>query len=590
MNLPRPLAIPLLALALASCSGRDVPEQDASSLDPAAVDAYNQAIGEHETGLRDQALSSLNKAISIEPKFIAARWNRGLALDEMGRLEEAMIDFTVIIDAGKEQLVQALRARATCLHRLNRADEAVRDYTRAIEMGDARPGDYLNRGLAHRIRRDFDAAEADFRKAREKGHPRAAEELEITQTARELERMRVETDKSYVKSVASLCSGDLRQGQVLLTEGQWEKAFQRFDFALTLLLGNGADKQVRKHGELIDLAADGYFGRASARLGLGQRKEATEDFKAGLSWRQGSGTPAWNTAVRTLFESQVKRSAGLGREKKHSEGVAVLDAAIDLWKAGGELLEGNAELKVTGSRLYTERGRQRVFLRDYRAAVADLTEALRLDAGNLIARANRGIAHYYLGSAKESLADMDKVLAASPNWAWALQFRGLARSWSGDYEGAQADYESALSADGDWQSSSEARTGNLLAGILYQRGDAGGAEVEVLMAESAPGANAATRAQGLTILAWCSYSRGDHKQALVLFDKATATEPETAEIAAGRALSRLKLGDREAAGKDFERALKANPGLAKSEPVPRRTDGRPYLAKELEDLRPLLGK
>ena len=82
---------------------------------------------------------------------------------------------------------------------------------------------------------------------------------------------------------------------------------------------------------------------------------------------------------------------------------------------------------------------------DYDRAIADYTEAIRLDPNNDIAYNKRGYAHYNKGDYDKAIADFTQAIKLKPNNAYYLYTRGYAAHYNkGDYDRAIADFEAAL--------------------------------------------------------------------------------------------------------------------------------------------------
>jgi tetratricopeptide (TPR) repeat protein len=82
--------------------------------------------------------------------------------------------------------------------------------------------------------------------------------------------------------------------------------------------------------------------------------------------------------------------------------------------------------------------------KDFRGAIADYTEAIRLNPNYAEAYNDRGAARYDLGDKQGAIADYNTAIKINPNYAYAYNNRGTARSDLGDKQGAIADYTSAI--------------------------------------------------------------------------------------------------------------------------------------------------
>jgi tetratricopeptide (TPR) repeat protein len=151
-------------------SGQPITKGVVSATDPpkAAVDLYNKALESVKDGKREKAVEQLKGALAIHPTFVAAlnglgvqylklgnyqaafealssalkitpdsfilRLNCGIALLQLNRAAEAETEFAAAL-LKNEASGSAHIYRARALINMNRLDEALKDLTRAIEIG-----------------------------------------------------------------------------------------------------------------------------------------------------------------------------------------------------------------------------------------------------------------------------------------------------------------------------------------------------------------------------------------------------------------------------------------------------------------------
>ncbi len=90
------------------------------------------------------------------------------------------------------------------------------------------------------------------------------------------------------------------------------------------------------------------------------------------------------------------------------------------------------------------KGVNKIFRKDYKGAIYDLTEAIRRDSDFLQAYENRGVAKYYLDDNKGAIDDYNKALVINPYDYNTFGRRGWAKFKLNDYEGAMADFTMAI--------------------------------------------------------------------------------------------------------------------------------------------------
>lgn len=91
-------------------------------------------------------------------------------------------------------------------------------------------------------------------------------------------------------------------------------------------------------------------------------------------------------------------------------------------------------------------GRGRISLRhaDWRRAIADFDEAIRLNPNRASLYRDRGLAHRHDGALGLAIADFDEAIALDPKHAAAYRERGLALAADGDLDRAILSYTTAM--------------------------------------------------------------------------------------------------------------------------------------------------
>jgi tetratricopeptide (TPR) repeat protein len=93
---------------------------------------------------------------------------------------------------------------------------------------------------------------------------------------------------------------------------------------------------------------------------------------------------------------------------------------------------------------YAGRGRAKLVVQDVDGAITDYSEALNLAPGNASYHTARGHAHFVRGESTAAIADFTEALQLNPNSPSTLNRRGLAYRRSGNFERAIEDYSAAL--------------------------------------------------------------------------------------------------------------------------------------------------
>ncbi|MBO1349641.1 MAG: tetratricopeptide repeat protein [Hormoscilla sp. GUM202] len=236
----------------------------------------------------------------------------------------------------------------------------------------------------------------------------------------------------------------------------------------------------------------------------------------------------------SFYQAWRQRGEALYFLKQYPEALASVDKAIAiepkdsiLYFLQGEILiqlELYAEAVEAYSQVikikpypfaYFQRGYARGKLGDYKGAIADYSQALKIIPDDAKAYGNRGISRHKLGDYKGAIADYNRAIKINPNDANAYYSRGVARDELRDHKGAIADYNIAIKINPD-----DAET-------YYKRGNA-------------------------------SYKLGEYQEAIADFNRAIKIKPDYAEVYVNRGTARRELGDKQGAIADFSKAIEIN--------------------------------
>ncbi|MBD2771954.1 tetratricopeptide repeat protein [Iningainema tapete] len=92
---------------------------------------------------------------------------------------------------------------------------------------------------------------------------------------------------------------------------------------------------------------------------------------------------------------------------------------------------------------YLERGLKRIDEEDYKGAIEDFNQVLKIEPNNAYAYVGRGLANFALEQYQAAKKDFDKALEITPNIAYAHYFRGITNYVLKDKPGAIADLRKA---------------------------------------------------------------------------------------------------------------------------------------------------
>jgi tetratricopeptide (TPR) repeat protein len=98
-------------------------------------------------------------------------------------------------------------------------------------------------------------------------------------------------------------------------------------------------------------------------------------------------------------------------------------------------------LEAKNPEYYIRRGLVRYYLNDLRGAMSDYDVSVSMNDNNLVARFNRGLLRAQVGDDNNAIKDFDAVLQQDPDNYQALYNRGLLKNQTGDYKGSLADLD-----------------------------------------------------------------------------------------------------------------------------------------------------
>ncbi|MBW4615169.1 MAG: tetratricopeptide repeat protein [Desmonostoc vinosum HA7617-LM4] len=170
---------------------------------------------------------------------------------------------------------------------------------------------------------------------------------------------------------------------------------------------------------------------------------------------------------------------------------------------------------------YNNRGVARSALGDKQGAITDFNQALKINPNYTYAYIGRGNVRDDLGEKQQAIADYTQALKLNPNFVYAHYNRGITRSALGDKQGAIADFTTAIKIDPNFANAYNNR------GVVRN-------ELQ------------------------------DPQQAIADFNQALKINPNFAQAYYNRGVARSALGDKQAAIADYTQAIKLNPNDAQA--------------------------
>ena len=121
--------------------------------------------------------------------------------------------------------------------------------------------------------------------------------------------------------------------------------------------------------------------------------------------------------VSVQAEDDVKRAREEGRRGDWKEAVKYYDKVIATRSKSDKALKGSGGAAVGPTPLYMlygERGTAHTYTRDFKAALADYCEALKLQPNNIHFMDCRGLVYYQMDEYEKALKDFTKALSLNP--------------------------------------------------------------------------------------------------------------------------------------------------------------------------------
>ena len=442
---------------------------EALRLDPSMAAAYNNRGNIHsENDHHDAAMDDYGTALRLRPGFGEAHFNRGLArfrierygpaiedLDEAIRLMPAYADAYFVrglaevhyerdasavayFDSAislRPDFLSALFQRGEARVRLNQLATAIRDFTQVIQHRADFVSAYVSRGVARAMNGEYGPAFDDL-------------DLAI--------RLR----RNEPEGAASATAEDGYEW----TRGDGVDLAAAFYFLAFLKSDRGEpDEAVVDYSEAIHLRTDfaeAYYGRGIVRYTLKRYAEAVSDFDEVMRLR-----PQWNDVY--YYRGLANLDRGLGDEDRERYAAALNDLTSAIEKRLDGATDGSdvqmRARRPTLADMYYARGLVWDVQGEYRRAIDEYDEAVRLSPKYTDALLKRGRARVLLGDAEKGIEDYDEAIRLRPEAADAHLQRGMAKVALGQLENARVDLARAVAlADETGNEGVAAEAGELL--------------------------------------------------------------------------------------------------------------------------------
>ncbi|MCC3413410.1 MULTISPECIES: tetratricopeptide repeat protein [unclassified Microcoleus] len=111
-----------------------------------------------------KAIASYDKALEIKPDYHEAWYNRGSALDDLGRLEDAIASYDKALEI-KPDYHEAWNNRGIALRNLGRLEDAIASYDKALEFKPDDTSAFYNKACCYALHSQIDQAIQNLQQA-----------------------------------------------------------------------------------------------------------------------------------------------------------------------------------------------------------------------------------------------------------------------------------------------------------------------------------------------------------------------------------------------------------------------------------------
>ena len=136
----------------------------AKTPEPPAVAYYNRALAFQKEGRLDEAIADFNRVITLSPFDAKAHYERGRIYDDKGELAKSAADYDKALELLPTYL-DALTSRGVLFGKAGAYADAIEQFSRAISIDPQNAESYNNRGLSFFLIGQMERAREDFSRA-----------------------------------------------------------------------------------------------------------------------------------------------------------------------------------------------------------------------------------------------------------------------------------------------------------------------------------------------------------------------------------------------------------------------------------------
>jgi tetratricopeptide (TPR) repeat protein len=525
------------------------------------------------------AEDALNQKIKNET---AVRLFKGEALDRTGMSDEAFTEFNNAVVSNPDYNVSYDIRGFAAVARKDDVDGGISDYSKSIQINPKDIIAYNRRGVAYKIKKEYDRAITDYDKA-----------LEINPAY--IKALKNRADAYFLKKLYDLAIADYDaalkifpfedgyrdRGLVFYNKGLYDRAIADYDKALEInqkyvdaytsrglayMVNDKFDSALSDYNKAIELDPyneSAYVSRGNAYHTKGNYDQAISDYNRAIEINRKSedayinrgnsyaskGNPeqailSYNSAITiNPNDDMAYYNRGVVYQKQEKTDLAMADYSKAI------------ELNSKNYQAYLGRGFLNNKIKGSDKALADYSKAIEIDPKHSEAYSIRGNIYKEKGDIDHAISDYNKAIEIDPKNGSVYYNRGISFHAKGDLERALSDYNKALELNPD---NSDALSNR---GTIYQdKGDVDRATADFNKAiKSNPKYYSAYYNRGISY-----YNKGKMDQAISDYTKAIELNPDYVEAYNNRGIAYREKGELDRAVTDFNKAVELNANKADS--------------------------
>jgi tetratricopeptide (TPR) repeat protein len=321
--------------------------------------------------------------------------------------DQAIEDYSKAIELNP-QYADAYSNRGNAYYDKRNYDQAIEDYSKAIELNPQYAIAYYNRGNAYYNKRNYDQAIEDYSKAIEL-NPQYADAYSNRGNAYYDKRNYDQAIEDYSKAI----------------ELNPQYAIAYYNRGLAYYNKRNYDQAIEDYSKAIELNpqyADAYSNRGNAYYNKRNYDQAIEDYSKAIELN-----PQYAIAYSNRGNAYYDK-------RNYDQAIKDYSKAI--------------ELNPQYADAYSNRGNAYYDKRNYDQAIEDYSKAIELNPQYAIAYSNRGNAYYDKRNYDQAIKDYSKAIELNPQYAIAYYNRALTYEKLGQTAKAKVDRQESKELSG----------------------------------------------------------------------------------------------------------------------------------------------